>query len=308
MCASSPPLRTALYIAFAAAELPSVSPMRRKDMCVGGQYEMQRGPTRRPVPVTLMDKRVPSERNNYVLVRIDGGLNKGSKREVPSASIHPLPGTEPARPKKARQQRHRSPIQDVPEGWTPSSGEVVTWTQTLDLRLRVSRVDAKRGIATVAGKVFGMRETYEAPISELRPLAPTLEVVPDEDVEECLGDRLPEKVGQEGISERPPQIDSAKEEEEDLLERLIFAPNLLNFYRRRFASDVSLKEAERRLRVELKEAKLVRKRHTGEYLRFRVKGRFDVVLDHRPGPEDFKSCYVTKLRLPRKKRRTRKAA
>jgi hypothetical protein len=125
-------------------------------------------------------------------------------------------------------------------------------------------------------------------------------MVPDEDAEERLEDRLPERVGQEGASQEPRQIKSAKDEEEDLVERLTFAPNLLNFYRRRFASDVSLEEAERRLRAELKGAKLVRKRHTGEYLRFRVKRRFDVVLDRRPGPEDFKSCYVTKLTLPQR--------
>jgi hypothetical protein len=280
--------------------------MRKISMRVGTKYEMQRGPTRRPVPVTLISKTVPSGRSNYVRVRIEGGVGKGREREVPSISIHPLPGVEPV-PKKSRRRSQAPPGPPAPDGWTPSPGEVVTWAQTLDLRLTVSEVDVDEGAATIEGKVFGIQETYKAPIRELHPLPPAVELVADEDVDQRLEDRLPEKVGRNGAPREPLNIEPVAEDE-DIAERLVFAPKLLDFYRRRFASDASARSVESRLRTELRNAELIRKQHTGEYLRLRVKGRFDVVLERRPGPDDFKSCYVTRLTLPSKKRRVRKAA
>ncbi len=154
-----------------------------------------------------------------------------------------------------------------------------------------------------------MREVFEAPIVQLRPFRTRIEVVFDKEVEERLGNRLPERFRIQGerLKAKPP-CNKAAEEHEDIVQRLIFDPKLLNFYRQKFAKRSSVAQAEAQLREELRTAKLIRKHHTGEYLRLRVSGRFDIVLDHRPIQGEVASCYVTGLQLPAKARRRRKVA
>jgi hypothetical protein len=171
-------------------------------------------------------------------------------------------------------------------------------------------VDADRGVAKVGGKeIFGVKEEYEAVINELCPYRPSFEAISDKDVEARLGGRLPKRLDAEGkaLERRRPRVESI-EDDEDIVGRLIFSPKLLEFYGRRFARGASAPEAVRRLRAELCSARQIRKGHTGEYLRLRVQGRFDVVLEQRPIQGDFKLCYVTKLRLPAKSQRLHEAA
>jgi hypothetical protein len=277
--------------------------MRADEMRTGQEYEMQRGETHRKRRVTLLAKDTPSGRSRYVLVRIEDGISAGKEKEVPSQSIRQLPGTKPTTRRKTRKRAAMMPKTEAPPGWVPFPGEVVTWTQTLSLPLTVLEVDTERGVALVKGKeVFGMEEQYEALVSELCPYAqkPQL-VVLDSDVEERLGDRLPEKLGakSELLESKSPRVETI-EEDEDIVERLVFSPGCIAFYRRRFARGASAKRAEEHLRNELHGAEKIRKGHTREYLRLRVPGRCDVVLNKRPVQGDFASCYVAGLQLPAK--------
>jgi hypothetical protein len=83
---------------------------------------------------------------------------------------------------------------------------------------------------------------------------------------------------------------------EGFVARLIFSPEALERYRRRFVKSASPAEAHRRLYQELyRRGKLFRRPFrapgsTKEYLRIRVKGRFDVVLRQRP--EEDPAIYI----------------
>jgi hypothetical protein len=104
--------------------------MRKNLMRVGQQYIMQRGPTRRPLEVTMLAKDVPSGMGNRVMVRIE----EGKEVEAPSSSISPLPGSEPVKPPPKRRPEPE-PVQEAPPGWKPKKDEQVTWEQTLSIPL-----------------------------------------------------------------------------------------------------------------------------------------------------------------------------
>jgi hypothetical protein len=146
--------------------------MRKNLMRVGGRYIMQRGPTRRPLEITLLAKDVPSEMGNRVMVRIEGGTGKGKEVEAPSNSISPLPGSEPVKPPPKRRPEPEQ-VQEAPPGWVPSRREQVTWQQTLAIPMTVIDVNPHTGVAVVEGKVFGTVNRYDAPISQLCPIEPT---------------------------------------------------------------------------------------------------------------------------------------
>jgi hypothetical protein len=127
-------------------------------MQIGQQYEMQRGPTYRTRRVTLLDKNAPSGRSHWVLVRIEDGISAEKIKEVPSQSLHHLPGAEPPQRRKARKPKR--PERQVPRGWMPERGEAVAWTQTLGSRCTVLSVDPRRGVARIEGVVMGVTKDW----------------------------------------------------------------------------------------------------------------------------------------------------
>lgn len=276
-------------------------------MQVGRQYELQRSPTRRARRVTLLDKNAPSGRSHWVLVRIEDGLSAGKEKEVASRSLYHLPGTRlPGRRKTRTPVR---PERRVPPGWMPKKGDAVAWTQTLGSRCTVLSVDSGRGIAQIETIVMGMTERFDAPFSQLSSFESPDLVVHDGEVEERLGDRLPTARPHRLPQKAAPVGDElADPDDEDVVDRLVFSPSCVEFYRRRFARRCDAERAAQRLRAELQRAKRLRKHPTREYLRLRVPRRFDVVLKKRPAPGDFESCYVHRLQLPAKSKRMRRVA
>jgi hypothetical protein len=287
--------------------------MRASDMTVGKQYVMQRGPTRKSRKVTLLAKEVPSGTSHRVLVCVEEGTGAGKQIEAPSRSIQPLPGEEPPETRKPRQAASGK-MMDAPAGWVPRRGEAVAWTQTLGSRCTVLSVDVEKGVVQIRGKVMGMQEEFDALIIELSPFAFQLTAVPDEEVERRLAGRLPEEHKPRGEELQPGSMpEPVGEPDDDIVDRLVFDRRCVEAYRNRFAKRASLQEAEERLRDELRRAERVRKWH-GEYLRFRVAGRFLVILRRRPIPGDLDSSYISGLNIygqPKRKRKDparRKAA
>ena len=276
-------------------------------MQVGQQYELQRGPTRKTRCVTLLDKDAPSGRSHWVLVRIEDGISAGREKEVSTRSLHHLPGAHPPRPLKAR--RAVQPERRVPSGWIPKQGDAVAWTQTLGSRCTVLSVDSGQGIAKIEAVVMGMTQRFDAPFSQLSPYESPDLVVHDGEVEERLGNRLPTaRPCRLPLKAAPVGGEVADPDDEDVVDRLVFSPSCVEFYRRRFARRCDAERAEQRLRTELQQAKRLRKHPTREYLRLRVPRRFDVVLKKRPVPGDFESCYVRGLQLPARSKRLRRVA
>lgn len=249
---------------------------------------MQRGPTRRPLRVTLLAKDVPSAMNNRVMVRIEEGVNMGKEREAPSVSLSPLSGSELAKP-EPKKRPEPAPVREAPIGWKPKKGGQVTWTQTQAIPMTVIAVDAAKGLAEIEGKVFGMLERYEAPISQLCPIKPKFTPV----------DQLPTRP-RPSTSSPASRTETPESEkaglplivrDEDILDRLTFDPKVIVYYRNRFAKGMGLQRAEAKLRAALSQAEQKRK-HPGQYLTFIVPGKFEVPLKKRPTSDDPDSCYV----------------
>jgi hypothetical protein len=257
--------------------------MRKNEMRVGEQYIMQRGPTKRPLKVRLLAKDVPSAMGNRVMVKIEEGVGTGKEREAPSSSISALPGSQPVKPPPKRRPEPE-PMQKVPPGWEPKKDEQVTWSQTLAIPMTVLELDLGTGVAVVEGYVFGGMNRYEAPISQLCPIQPKYTPVDELPVERR---ESPTSSG----ATPPSGYDVKPLEDEELIDRLTFAPELIAFYRSKFAKRKGLAEAEAQLRRELEAAEVKRKnRH--QYLTLTVPGKYEVVLPRRPRSDRPASCYV----------------
>lgn len=269
--------------------------MRKNEMRIGQQYVMQRGPTRNPHKVTLLAKDVPGA-SHRVMVRIEEGISKGKERDVPSASLSPLPGSEPVKP-KPKKRPEPEPVQEAPPGWKPKKDEQVTWEQTLTIPMTVLEVREEDGVAVIKGKVFGGVNRYEAPISQLCPLRPKFTPV----------DQLPVQRGKSSSSPAsstgtpPPNPFASKPlllEDDELIDRLSFAPGLIAFYRNNFAKRRGLADAEAQLRRELGGAEAKRK-NSRHYLTLTVPGKYEIVLWKRPRSDRPESCYVRGISLLR---------
>ncbi|MFL5897152.1 MAG: hypothetical protein ACJ76D_01605 [Solirubrobacterales bacterium] len=268
--------------------------MRKNQVRIGQRYIMQRGPTRRSVLVTLVAKDAPSEMGNRVVVRIDEGVGKGNEREAPTVSIFPLSGNEPA--KSPKKSPGPEPVREAPIGWKPRKNEQVTWTQTLAISMTVIEVDTGNGIAVIEGYVFGGLNRYDAPIPQLCPIKPTFTPVRDLPTRR---DSVPSH-GEGGEALEPEQDGlPLVVGDEQILDRLTFAPKLIAFYRNKFARRKTLAKAEAQLRSELKSAR-VRRKHPGQYLTLVVPGRYEIPLKQRPVSDDPESCYVRGITVMKK--------
>jgi hypothetical protein len=189
----------------------------------------------------------------------------------------------------------------APDDWDPTPGEAVTWSQTGEIRLEVMTYDSGAKVAVVRGRIFGVMEEYKAPRIEVAPVARQLESVDEE--KGRAEHPYEEEVLDTSEPREPAGVVSV--EHDGLIDRLTFSPGCIKLYRRRFAKGASMSEAGRRLRSELRKAEMVRPRATGDYLRFRRRGRFDVILKKRPVVEDPSTTYISSLYLPPDRGRTK---
>jgi hypothetical protein len=190
----------------------------------------------------------------------------------------------------------------APDDWDPTPGEAVTWSQTGEIRLEVMKYDSGAKVAVVRGRIFGVMEEYNAPRIELAPVERQLESAGKE--EGWAEDPHEEETLTPSEPREPAGVVSV--EHDDLIDRLTFSPGCIKFYRDRFAKGASTTEAGRRLRREVRKAEMVRPRATGDYLRFRRRGRFDLILKKRPVVEDPSTTYVTSLYLPPNRERSKR--
>jgi hypothetical protein len=274
--------------------------VQRKDLIVGDQYLVQRGHRRRRV--TLLDKTSAALDRGYVEIEFHEGVKAGEKAQVFCGSVSPLPGTELKAPKRRPKKSKRALWLIAPDDWEPRPGETVTWSQTGDIRLDVLTYDSEAKVAVVQGRIFGVLEEYSAARIELAPVVRQQETIEEE------GDAADDLYEENAVAVLEPREAAGvvPVKHDDLIDRLTFSPKCIEFYRRRFAKGVSTAEADRRLRSELCKATMVRPRATGDYLRFRRRGRFDVILKKRPVAEDPSTTYITSLYVPTNRARSKR--
>jgi hypothetical protein len=275
--------------------------VQRKDLIVGQQYVVMRGHRRRLV--TLLDKTSAALDRGYVEVEFHEGVKAGEKARVFCGSVTHVPGREPEVPEPRSKSAKKALWLVAPDGWRPKPGETVTWSRTGDIRLEVLGYDSDAKVAVVRGKIFGVVKEYKAPRIELAPVARQQESFEYEED----GAEIPYEEESVAVPKPREPAEVVSVEHDDLIDRLTFSPSCIKFYRHRFAKGASIAEANRQLRSELRKAELVRPRATGDYLRFRRRGRFDVILKKRPVVEDPSTTYITSLYLPTNRARSRGA-
>lgn len=256
---------------------------------------MQRGPTRRPISVTLLDTTTPSGVRGRVMVRVEEGVGVGKEREAPTSSLFPRYDTEPEEseaPFRPTESRH----EPAPAGWLPACGESVTWSKTGGIIFEVKQLT--REGALIAGEVLGMKKEYSVPFAELAPAAKPLLALA---LAEAPDETRPTEPAQQEPEENATPL-SLVEPDDDWVEALVFSPKCISFYRARFAKGSTLAAAEEKLRGELREAKKVRPRRGGAYLCLRVPKRFDAVISESPTRGSADALYIDGLR-PCKRRR-----
>lgn len=240
----------------------------------------------------------------WVRVRFEEGILAGQENRVSSRRIF-APWKEREDPKPRRVPKPRPIVVRGP--WPPEAGKPIFWHRTGEIRWMVEEVDRRNRMATITGELVGQRQRHTLSWVELQPfearIASDSAADPDH---EPVGPQPPhfQSVDREPAPpvrerERLADVEVAGEVTgplEGFIARLVFSPEALERYRRRFVKGASPAEAHRRLYHELnRRGELLRRpsRASGaskEYLRIRVKGRFDIALRHRP--EEGAAIYI----------------
>lgn len=258
--------------------------MRSVDMQVGEAYALT---GHRPIKVTVLETPPALRRQARVRVRFESGVMAGEIGDVLSRRIaSPWDGEMPHRP-----SRHAKPHLSVVQR-DPQVGDAVTWAATAGLVWSLTEVDAEAALATIDGVVFDQPTSRTVPMNQLRvhvelsePHRPTDIAIAESP--SPVSERLagPERQDPSTGHLRPVKPRRALDE---LLDDVLFSEACLRAYRKRYASSQSLAAAGEQLLDEIRRRGFIMeggRPGSNEYARLRVLGRFDVVLDVHPTPE-----------------------
>jgi hypothetical protein len=291
-------------------------------MVLGDEYALSGRRDYLRVTVLETDPKVCGR--GWVRVRFEEGILAGQEKRVSSRRVS-APWEQREDPQPRRVPKPRPVVVRGP--WPPEPGKPIFWFKTGEIRWMVEEVDRCNRMATITGELVGQRQRHTLPWVELQPVEARIasDSAPETD-HERVGPELPHFKPVEGEPEprvrereRRADVEAAIEVAgplERFVARLVFSPDALERYRRRFVKSASPAEAHRRLYQELyRRGKLFRRPFRApaaskEYLRIRVKGRFDVVLRKRP--EEDAAIYINehdvRISTRRKQRRTPESA
>jgi hypothetical protein len=265
--------------------------MRAEDMTVGESYALK-GPRR--VKVTYLQTPPQIRAQRRVTVRFETGVPAGRVVNIPTVRIEgpwdrqATPVTKPA----ARRARGPLTVERPVR-----MGDTVVLAETGELAWTVAAVDEPTGNATVETEIFSQPRSQTVPVDSLQVLAP--EPPPRRDLSEPRQE--PRKAtgavadnGEDAVALLQPV--TPRRELDELMDDILFTPACLDQYTRRLGS-CKPRVANDRLRAEVRQAGFILRDGlaAGEFARIRVRGRFDIVLPHRPSPDAL--VYVDRLRL-----------
>jgi hypothetical protein len=292
-------------------------------MVIGDEYALTR--RRDYLRATVLETDPEVCGRGWVRVRLEGGISAGEETRVSSRRIFAR-WEEREDPPPRRVPNPRPVVVRGP--WPPEPGKPIFWHKTGEIRWMVEKVDRRNRMATITGELVGQRQRHTLSWVELRQFE--ARIASDSGAESDHKRVGPELARLEAVDREPEppvrkrerlaEVEAAIEVAgplECFVARLVFSPEALERYRRRFVKSASLAEAHRRLYEELyRRGKLFRRsfRAPGaskEYLRIRVKGRFDVVLRERP--DEDAAIYISEqdvriVSTRRKQRRTTEPA
>ncbi len=257
-------------------------------MIVGEQYALETRRSSGPLKVTVLETPAEVRSQQRVRIRYEAGVSLGKVSDVPSRRIiRPWRGTVPRR----RTARRRQPPL---RAWPPSVGDSVLWAETGPVTWTIERIDGAE--VDICSAIFGREQRHSVALKELTPApAQEQEVLEGNPTAAAALARLASAettpTGENEQDQPPlhPIPDSDDDESGDpltrLLDRLVFSPHALGQYRGRNGRKPPLAEVPGLLRREIKRDGTLIRRWPGdreEYLRIRVPGRFDVVLEESP--------------------------
>lgn len=275
-------------------------------MVIGEEYALSG--RRNLVRVIMVETESEICGRGWVRVRFEEGISAGEEKRVSSKRIV-APWEEREAPRKRRTPKPRREMIRGP--WPPEPGKPIFWHKTGEIRWMVEEVDQRNRRATITSSLVGRTQTHTVSWVELQPFAAESEAAAASELD--TGGVLPhlELVALESEPGDPPPARERQrlidveigEGFEGIVRRLVFSPEALERYRRRFHKSASARVASRHLERELRQRARPFRLHPGEYLRARVENRFEVILRERPPKEE--AIYVSErdLRIPPARRR-----
>jgi hypothetical protein len=278
-------------------------------MKVGRSYALESDRPSGRAKVQLLAKEHP--RPGRVQIEFLDGIPKGRRVSVSTRRILHEWEKEKPKPRPRRPNKQEPPPLAV--------GVSVEWAETGPITWKVTKLDEKRGLATLKGEIFGSRHEREAPLDAIQ----TISDGPDPERDRQAREAVKKAIGEVEAPKRTSERAKAKEVVEPalpddaklrLIEQLVFSPELLQAYAKRYARKNERGSGEEQLRRELRRrGKLFRlkpwskRRKKNEYIRVRVPGRYEIVVPESPS-EDTATGYVTEIVGLRRRRKGRPKA
>jgi hypothetical protein len=284
-------------------------------MIMSEEYALSSRRRARPLRVTALETDPEVCGRGWVEIRFEDGMPKGRIEKVSSQRVL-APWDERDEPRPKKQSKPRPMVVRGP--WPPEAGEPIHWYRTPGIRWTVESVDRGARTATISGELFGQRKQHTIAWVHLQPYEEQLEV---DEIEDVTPPPVPEPQPAPASAESSPTPpvrererladtqDEPRSPVDSFVDRLIFSPEALERYRRRFAKSLSSQRASQKLERELRRRGEIRQRNwrapgaADEYLRIRVEGRFEVVLREPTERNEAIVISETDLRIFNSKRR-----
>ena len=281
--------------------------MRSHEMKIGCTYELKGRGSRK---VTILETPAEVRSKARVRVRFENGVKAGTITDLPSRRIARPRGEGPEeRLEKLEGQGGVPPAEPVER--PVRSGDTVTLLR--DESGLLWTVEAVRGqVASLRTEIFGRPSTRQVAVDQLQvheqpQRQQAVHLVDLQDVDAgARGDALDEKRWVSlHLSPQQPKRDL-----ERILDQIVFSQACLYIYGRRLAPHLKGQAAvAESLREEIRRKGFLMRGEEvrgSEYARLRVQGRFDVVLNAPPGPDE--AVMVNWIHFPAKRKKSPKRA
>ena len=274
--------------------------MRSNEMKVGGTYMLKGRANRK---VTILETPAELRRNARVRVRFENGVKGGSIADLPSRRIACPWHEESKKPcKRPKGSGRQSPIDAVQR--RVGVGDTVTLCgDKVGLLWTVEGIEAH--VASLHTEIFGRPSRRQVTVDRLQvherpPRRQLVHLVDDQDPNAASVDGVLDERQWAALNLSPQQ---PKRELERILDQLVFSQGCLRVYQRRLAPHLKSEAVPECLRDEIRrKGYLLRGEELPgpEYGRLRVQGRFDVVLNGPPPPDE--AVLVNWIHFPAKQK------
>jgi hypothetical protein len=275
-------------------------------MKIGCAYELKGRGYRR---VTILETPAEVRGKARVRVRFENGVKAGTITDLPSRRIaRPWREVPEERSEQPEGQGGASPVEPVER--PVRTGDTVTLLR--DESGLLWTVEAIREqVASLRTEIFGRPSTRQVAVDQLQVYEKprrqqVVHLVDVQDADAGAGDGALDEKRWVSLHLSPQQ---PKRDLERILDQIVFSQGCLRIYGRRLAPHLKGQAVAESLREEIRRKGFLMRGEEvrrSEYARLRVQGRFDVVLNAPPGPDE--AVIVNWIHFPAKGKKSAKRA